>query len=417
MTTELGASGMLAKVTAVSGDGNSVYFDLRNGKTGSIDNVDQECFIGDVLLITGDIEHNQVEIKKVPNSAWPEDLWVGIVKIKMDDITVIDAGVRFRIVPTTDDPAYELGNTVQAGEVQGITRVLSEKPIKYIDVPSLDDDISEEVVRNFQWKPPKEGKLSFDDFGGLNDVVDRAHELIEVTLQHRDKLAVIKARPIKGVLFTGPPGTGKTMLAQIIASQSEAVFYKISGPEIFSKWLGESENLLRKLFEVAAKDGKAIIFFDEIDSVAVERGGTTHEASKRVVAQLLTLMDGFSSDDNVVVIAATNRPQDLDEAIRRPGRFDWEIEFPRPNERDREDILKKKASQHRIKGLLPHEFVANHSEGWSGADLAAIWTEAALLAVKDGRDEIREEDYIGGFERVSRYKGRIRASGSTRGSD
>ena len=410
MTTELGASGILAKVTAISGDGNSVYFDLRNGKTGSLDNVDQEYFIGEVLLITGDIEHNQVEIKKVPSSAWPDDLWVEVVKIKLDDITVIDSGVRFRIVPTTDDPPYELGNTVQAGEVQGVTRVLSEKPIKYIDVPSLDDDISEEAVRNFQWKPPEGDKLTFDDFGGLNDVVGRDHELIEVTLQHRDKLAAIEARPIKGVLFTGPPGTGKTMLAQIIASQSEAAFYKISGPEIFSKWLGESENLLRKLFEVAAKDGKAIIFFDEIDSVAVERGGTTHEASKRVVAQLLTLMDGFSSDDNVVVIAATNRPQDLDAAVRRPGRFDWEIEFPPPNERDREDILQKKASQHRIREPLPHGLVARQAEGWSGADLAAIWTEAALLAVKDDREEIREEDYIGGFERVSRYKRLMRAS-------
>ena len=338
------------------------------------------------------------------------------MKIKLEDITVIDSGVRFRIVPTTLDPPYELGNTVQAGDVQGITRVLSEKPIKYIDVPVLDDDVSEEIARSFLWKPPKEDKLSFDDFGGLKEVVDRVRELIEVTLQHRDTLATIRARPIKGVLFTGPPGTGKTMLAQIIASQSEAAFYKISGPEIFSKWLGESENLLRKLFQVAAKDGKAIIFFDEIDSVAVERGGTTHEASKRIVAQLLTLMDGFSSDDNVLVIAATNRPQDLDAAVRRPGRFDWEIEFPHPNERDREDILTKKASQHRTRDPLPHGLVAKHSEGWSGADLAAIWTEAGLLAVKDNRDEIREEDYIGGFERVSRYKGRMREIGSNGGS-
>ena len=163
------------------------------------------------------------------------------MKIKLEDITVIDSGVRFRIVPTTLDPPYELGNTVQAGDVQGITRVLSEKPIKYIDVPVLDDDVSEEIARSFLWKPPKEDKLSFDDFGGLKEVVDRVRELIEVTLQHRDTLATIRARPIKGVLFTGPPGTGKTILAQIIASQSEAAFYKISGPEIFSKWLGESE--------------------------------------------------------------------------------------------------------------------------------------------------------------------------------
>ena len=412
-----GPAGQLAKVTSISDDGRVVYFKLRDGKTSWFDlpnPTEPICAVGDVLILSSEQSGQKAHV--VSRELWPEELWIGVVKIKLEDITVIDSGVRFQIVPTTDDPPYELGNTVQAGDVQGITRVLSEKPIKYIDVPALDDEVTEEVVRSFLWKAPEEDKLSFDDFGGLKEVVDRVRELIEVTLQHRDKLATIGARPIKGVLFTGPPGTGKTMLAQIIASQSEVAFYKISGPEIFSKWLGESENLLRKLFQVAAKDGKAIIFFDEIDSVAVERGDTTHEASKRIVAQLLTLMDGFSSDDNVVVIAATNRPQDLDAAVRRPGRFDWEIEFPHPNEGDREDILTKKASQHRIRDPLPHGLVARHSEGWSGADLAAIWTEAGLLAVKDNRDEIREEDYIGGFERVSRYKTRMRETGSSGGS-
>ena len=114
-------------------------------------------------------------------------------------------------------------------------------------------------------------------------------------------------------------------------------------PEIFSKWYGQSEELIRKLFEAARKEEKAIIFFDEIDSVAAQRGNESHEASKRVVAQLLTLMDGFKPETNVVVIAATNRPQDLDVALRRPGRFDWEIEFPYPGESDREDILAKTA--------------------------------------------------------------------------
>ena len=152
--------------------------------------------------------------------------------------------------------------------------------------------------------------------------MSRARELIEVPLRNHEALSAIGARPIKGVLFTGEPGTGKTMLARIIAAQSGAAFYEISGPEIFSKWYGQSEELLRKLFQAAAKHDKAIIFFDEIDSVAAQRGDESHEASKRVVAQLLTLMDGFTPDTNVVVIAATNRPQDLDVALRRPGRFD-----------------------------------------------------------------------------------------------
>ena len=194
------------------------------------------------------------------------------------------------------------------------------------------------------------------------------------------------------------------MLAQIIAHQSGAEFYKISGPEIFSKWVGQSEELLRKLFDKAAHSDKAIIFFDEIDSVAAQRDDASHESSKRVVAQLLTLMDGFSSQANVVVIAATNRPQDLDLALLRPGRFDWEIHFPYPDQSDREDILMKTARRLQTKDPLPHGYIAARTEGWSAAELAAILSEAALLAVDDGRREIYEEDYIGGYQRRARYR-------------
>ena len=400
MTIELGPMGLLAKVTAISDDGHRAFLVFRDGNTGWFDQVDQEYVVGDVLLITGEVDHRRAE--KVPSKAWPEELWVGIVKIKLQDITVIESSGRFRTVQTTTEPRYENGNTVQAGDVQGVTRVLSEAPIKYIDLPAVDDD----VIDKFRWAPPEETKLGFDDFGGLSTVVARARELIEVSLQNREALSAIGARTIKGVLFTGEPGTGKTMLAQIIASQSKAAFYKISGPEIFSKWYGQSEELLRKLFDVAAKDDKAIIFFDEIDSVAAQRGDQSHEASKRVVAQLLTLMDGFTSKTNVVIVAATNRPQDLDVALRRPGRFDWEIEFPYPNEHDRKDILMKTARRLSTRGSLPHGAIAAKSAGWSAAELAAIWSEAALLAVEDERCEIQEEDYIGGFQRVSHYRNR-----------
>ena len=185
---------------------------------------------------------------------------------------------------------------------------------------------------------------------------------------------------------------------------------------IFSKWYGQSEELLRKLFEKAGKQEKAIIFFDEIDSIAAQRGDESHEVSKRVVAQLLTLMDGFASDTNVVVIAATNRPQDLDVALRRPGRFDWEIKFPYPDERDRKDILIKTARCLCTREPLPHAIIAERSAGWSAAELAQIWSEAALLAVQDRRKQIYEEDYIGGFERVSRNRNRTREVRRTGGN-
>jgi transitional endoplasmic reticulum ATPase len=168
-----------------------------------------------------------------------------------------------------------------------------------------------------------------------------------------------------------------------------------------SKWYGQSEELLRKIFEHAERQTSAIIFFDEIDSIAAQRDEDAHEASRRLVAQLLTLMDGFKPSSNVVVIATTNRPQDIDNALLRPGRFDWEIHFPLPSRYDRESILTASARQLRTIDELPHALIAEKTDGWSGAELTAIWTDAALLAAANGRDAIMAEDYIGGFERVS----------------
>ena len=407
MTGELGGTGMLARITATSEDDGTVCFDLRNGKSGFFTATDGSYSIGDVILLTGDIENSiDVGIQRMPNDSWPEERWIGVVKIKLPDISIIDSSGRFREIPTVTSVDYDVGNTVQATDSLGVTRVLSETPIKYIDLPQIDDSVIGEFVSSQR----DAKKLDFDDFGGMSEVVDRARQLIEIPIRYGNDLAEIGARAIKGVLFTGEPGTGKTMLARIIASQSGAVFYEISGPEIFSKWFGQSEELLRKLFRAAAKHEKAIIFFDEIDSVAARRDDHSHEASKRVVAQLLTLMDGFSSDSNVVVIAATNRPHDLDIALRRPGRFDWEIEFPIPDEQDRRDILEKTARNLNISVSLPHKKIATMSNGWTGAELAQIWTEAALLAVRDKRRRILEEDYIGGFEQVSRHRVRTGAT-------
>ena len=396
MDIEMGLQGQVAKVTAVSEDGTRAFIEYRSGISGWFDQQGLEYEKGDVLLISND--EGNTTATKISRDVWPENVWVGIVKLKLEDITLIDVNSRLRTVPTNLIIDYTVGNTVEACELEGVIRVLSPTPIRYID---LGTEITDGDIEKYLWKQPEGNQLDFDDFGGLRPVVDRARQLIELTLQKSQEISDLGVRPIKGVLFTGDPGTGKTMLARIIASQSGAAFFEISGPEIFSKWYGQTEELLRKIFERAAKEKKAILFFDEIDSVAGQRGDNSHEASKRVVAQLLTLMDGFTTDENVVVIAATNRPQDLDNAIRRPGRFDWEINFPFPNELDRRDILEKTARGLKIVDPLPHEEVARASEGWSGADLTAIWKEAALLAVSDKRNGICIEDYLGGFERVS----------------
>lgn len=350
--------------------------------------------VGSIVLVS--TADNHIEI--APHDLWPEESWVGVVRLKHPDVTIIDSSGRWRKVPTGSDVQYSERNTVEACD-SGVIRVLAQEPIHYLDLPPVSDTF----IDKFKVED-NDISETFADFGGLISVVDRARELIEVPLKYNSELSRIGARPIKGVLFTGRPGTGKTMLARIIASSTDAAFYEISGPEIFSKWYGQSEEVLRRIFKDAAKQDRAIIFFDEIDSVAGQRDDETHEASRRVVAQLLTLMDGFTSDSNVVVIAATNRPQDIDIALRRPGRFDWELDFPLPDLHDRLEILIAVSRKLSTMGTLPHTQVSLDTEGWSAAELAAIWSEAALLAVQDRRESIIAEDYIGGFERVSAFR-------------
>ncbi len=390
-------TGTLARVRSVEDGGRRLYLEFRNGNLGPATlGTPAEYSIGDVVLIVDSGDDQRLEL--APAGLWEDEPWVGVVRLKLDDVTIVDSAGRLRRVPTTTVP-YSVGNTVEVREFHGVDRVLSEQPIRFIDLPAVDD----EAIQRFR-PPLPDPPPSFEDFGGMKEVVKRARELIELPLEKRADLSAIRARPIKGVLFTGDPGTGKTMLARIIAARTAAAFYEISGPEIFSKWYGQSGELLRRIFEHAAREDSAIVFFDEIDSIAARRGDESHEESKRVVAQLLTLMDGFEPETNVVVIATTNRPDDIDPALRRPGRFDWEIRFPTPSLEDREEILEASGRQLVRVGLLPHKLIASNTVGWSGADLAAIWTEAALLAVDDGRRVITAEDYVGGFERVQRQR-------------
>ena len=231
-------------------------------------------------------------------------------------------------------------------------------------------------------KGERRADVTYDDLGGMGDTIDALREMVELPLRHPELFQRLGVDPPKGVLLHGPPGTGKTRLARAVANESEAQFFHIAGPEIMGSAYGESEKRLREIFEEASKAAPSIIFIDEIDSIAPKRGQVTGEAEKRLVAQLLTLMDGLEPRQNLVVIAATNRPEALDEALRRPGRFDREIIVGVPDENGRREIIAIHTRGMPLAEDVNLDELARRTYGFVGADLAALVREAALEAVR-----------------------------------
>ena len=225
-------------------------------------------------------------------------------------------------------------------------------------------------------------QFSYEDIGGLKDELLRLRETIELPLRHPELFQTLGIEPPKGILLYGPPGTGKTLIAKAVASESNAHFIHIAGPEVISKYYGESEQRLREVFEEAKENSPTIIFIDELDSIAPRREEVTGEVERRVVAQLLTMMDGLEERGQVVVIGATNRVDAIDAALRRPGRFDREIEIGVPSEPDRIEILKIHSRGMPLAEDVSLEVIAQQTHGFVGADLAALSREAAIRALR-----------------------------------
>ena len=270
-----------------------------------------------------------------------------------------------------DAPAYAL--------TQIRLNVVSTTPRGIVHI---DENTEVELREVFEEAHDARGDVNYDDVGGMSDTIRQLREMVELPLRYPELFTRLGVAPPKGVLLHGPPGTGKTRLAQAVANESEANFFTINGPEIMGSGYGESEKALREVFEEATKAAPAIVFIDEIDSIAPKRSQVHGEAEKRLVAQLLTLMDGIDSRAHVVVIAATNRPDAIDEALRRPGRFDREIVIGVPDEAGRREILGIHTRGMPLGSKVDLGELARTTHGFVGADLAALTREAAIEAVR-----------------------------------
>ena len=266
---------------------------------------------------------------------------------------------------------------------KGIVQVNSDTDIVIKDEAIDDDDVGQ-----------SQG-ITYEDIGGIGSQLLKVREMIELPLKHPELFRRLGIDPPKGVLLHGPPGTGKTMIAKAVATETNAHFTSINGPEIISKYYGESEKQLREIFDEAANNAPAIVFVDEIDSICPKREDVSGEVERRVVAQMLTLMDGMQGRDNVIVIGATNRRDAMDPALRRPGRFDREIEIGVPDREGRKEILDVHTRQMPIADDFDVDWVLENSYGFVGADLAALVRESAMKALRRYLPEIDlEEDTI-----------------------
>ncbi|PRQ23303.1 putative vesicle-fusing ATPase [Rosa chinensis] len=288
--------------------------------------------------------------------------------VRKGDLFLVRGGMRsveFKVVET-DPPEYCV--------VASDTEIFCEgEPVRRDDEERLDE-------------------VGYDDIGGVRKQMAQIRELVELPLRHPQLFKSIGVKPPKGILLYGPPGTGKTLIARAVANETGAFFFCINGPEIMSKMAGESESNLRKAFEEAEKNAPSIIFIDEIDSIAPKREKTNGEIERRIVSQLLTLMDGLKSRAHVIVMAATNRPNSIDPALRRFGRFDREIDIGVPDEVGRLEVLHIHTKNMKLAEDVDLERVAKDTHGYVGADLAALSTEAALQCIREKMDVIDLED-------------------------
>ncbi|TMI56786.1 CDC48 family AAA ATPase [Candidatus Bathyarchaeota archaeon] len=297
------------------------------------------------------------------------------VRLSVDDEFVSFVKRRFMDMPFVEGDMTLL-NIFGSSVPLIATRARPHGPVK----------ITESTVVQVMSEPSPDKKsiplVTYEDIGGLHGEIQRIREMVELPLRHPELFQRLGIEPPKGIFLYGPPGCGKTLVAKAVASESDANFYVISGPEIMSKFYGESEARLREIFQKALESAPSIIFIDEMDSIAPKREEVTGEVERRVVAQLLSLMDGMAARGNIIVIGATNRPNAIDPALRRPGRFDREIEIGVPDKTSRHEILQVHTRAMPLTLDVDLHRLSDICHGYTGADISALCREAAMKALR-----------------------------------
>ena len=327
---------------------------------------------------TGTSIDETIQIKKVTVQS-AQNIVLAPISVKIKSNPRFETFVKRKLnnYPVTiDDFIY-----ISIGISREITfKVINLRPIGVCTIkPESILHISEHITED---EEKGADYVTYEDVGGLDREIQRVREMVELPLRHPSLFKRLGIDPPKGVLLRGPPGCGKTLLAKAVANESEAHFISINGPEIMSKFYGESEKKLRKIFIEAEEKSPSIIFIDEIDAIAPKRETVTGEVERRVVAQLLACMDGLHSRGRVIVIGATNRPNSLDPALRRPGRFDREIEIKVPNEKGRREVFQIHTRNMPLDKKISLKEFANITHGFVGADISAVCREAAMAALR-----------------------------------
>ena len=333
------------------------------------------------------------QLKRRNETLKTSSLYLATVEEITEDGVVIKQHGNNQEVLTELSPALE--GQVEAGDRVAINDSFSVQEL-------LDDETD---ARAQAMEVEESPDVVYDDIGGIDDQIREVREAVEDPLINAETFREVGVEPPSGVLLHGPPGTGKTMLAKAVANETDATFIKMAGSELVRKFIGEGARLVRDLFELASEREPAVIFIDEIDAVATTRtdSKTSGDAEvQRTMMQLLSEMDGFDERGEIRIMAATNRFDMLDEAILRPGRFDRLIEVPKPDIEGRKRILEIHAQDLNLGEDVDFEELAEGLEDYSGADIAALTTEAGMFAIRDDREEVRTEDFEAAHEKIEK---------------